>query len=234
MRQTHTEPRSTISLRPREGGGYWYDYVLENQSAAFQAIVRWCLVLPDPAFVADVVLPTSWRHVPAFPTPSDPRAPFYINPPGYFMICNVDADGAISPGSKAKFSFGGPAKSGFLRSFYSAGFFQDPTSNMPNSVALEMRLFMTLEGSMQSRVVLGPAFALTTPRTVMAVRLRTSVEQLVMSHELEADSAFVQEALRVLRAVTGATAGATDIRFQTKPVGEWERELLLAIQTDLG
>jgi hypothetical protein len=68
----------------------------------------------------------------------------------------------------------------------------------------------------------------------MATRLRASVEQLVMLRELEADSAFVQEALRVLQAAAGATNETTDIRFQTKPVGEWERELLLAIQTDLG
>jgi hypothetical protein len=233
-RQTHTEPRPTISLRPREDGGFWYDYVLENQPSASQAIVRWYLIVPDPAFVANMILPPSWRHGLVSPTPSNPRAPYYLNPPGYFVNCSADPDGVIGPGKEASFTFGGPAKPGFLRSFYYAGLFEDHTDNMPNSVALEMFPFRTLAGSTQSRVVLGPAFALTTPRAVMATHLRASVEQLVMLRELEADSAFVQEALRVLQAITGATAGAADIRFQTKPVGEWERELLLAIQTDLG
>jgi hypothetical protein len=241
-RRTRTAPSPKVSIRTRPSGDLEYEYVVENGSEASQAIDHWILILPASEFIGERGEPDMWKHIAQLiHSPSEPGVPYYLNPPGYFADWFTPADsegigpGVIAPGAHAVFTIAARSRPGFLRSFFGSGFFEDHTSNMPGSVAAEMNPFRTIEGRMQSRVILGPAFAPNVRRDAMAAGLRASVASLISTKQLAADSPFVLEAIQLLdRAGRTPNAASAEVRFQNEPTGELERELRLAIDVDLG
>ncbi|MGH9451281.1 MAG: hypothetical protein ACRD11_12205 [Terriglobia bacterium] len=224
---------------------YHYQYSLENGPAARQRISDWVMIVPHREFVREAAQPEGWsKGLPLTETPPDPRAAWYVNPPGFTLFwCSVSDPpwtAAIGPrATLAGFAISGPARPGFLRNFFFWVDLNDPTRDMPNEVAVEARPYMTLVGSSQERLLLGPAFPLDTPKNVISSRLLDSVREMIKMRELDAASPFVRESMTILdqfgatNAESLSAASQRPVKFKTQPNGEMEKQLYSAITLDL-
>jgi TonB family protein len=148
---------------------------------------------------------------------------------------------ALKPGAKAVFKVLSPAKPGFVRSYYLGPYAEDGTQDMPNDVAVELDTFLHFPSSGKSQLILGPAFAPDTPRNVLANELLKSLESLVEQHQIDSHSRFARKAAGVLIQVAGTTSstlspqadGALETLKSSEPNGESEKEVWLAIESDL-
>jgi TonB family protein len=112
---------------------------------------------------------------------------------------------------------------------------------MPNDVAVELDTFLHFPSSGKSQLILGPAFAPDTPRNVLANELLKSLESLVEQHQIDSHSRFARKAAGVLIQVAGTTSstlspqadGALETLKSSEPNGESEKEVWLAIESDL-
>jgi len=233
----HNVPEVHVSVAPQQAG-LVFDYVLKNGEAARQPIISWYLVLPAPDIVSHVEDPQLWRSLRVIPTPADRRALYYLETPGFFLRWHATQDesgapGPIAPGASAHFRFVASAKPGFLRSYYFSGYASTPP-DIPNDVDLELRPFLTLDGSSQQRLVLGPAFAPDTPRRTIAGALLGSVAKLLERGQLDGRSAFVIEARTLLQSLAADNAPATApaLTLRTRPAVETEQQLLTTLEQD--
>jgi hypothetical protein len=238
VRNIHTDPMPHVVVRVQDAG-LEYEYVIENGQAALQAIDRWYLILETPDFVGERREPLGWFHVPrAIPTPSDPRASYYLRPQGYFaewLVRNGPSGKGPAPihaGESGTFTLRSDACPGFVRSFFTSGFQEDPTGDMPGSVADELRPFLTMEGGMRARTVLGPAFAKSRSAGEIASTLRQSVSSMIAAKELAADSMLVREAVDALDRLARGRDMAAPIQFRSEPNSELERQLRIAVESD--
>jgi hypothetical protein len=230
-------PEVHVSVAAQQAG-LVFDYALENGEAARQPIISWYLVLPAPDLVNRVEDPQLWKSLRVIPTPADRRALYYVQPPGFFLRWHATQDeggapGPIAPGASAHFRVVASAKPGFLRSYYFSGYASTPP-DIPNDVYLELRPFLTLDGSSQQRLVLGPAFAPDTPKRTIARALLGSVANLVERWQLDGRSEFIIEARTLLLrlAADNAAATAPALTLRTRPAGETEQQVLTTMEQD--
>ena len=166
-------------------------------SGIFFPPTRGSLVVGKSALV-ETLVDTSSIHI------QSTRAVLYKSSRVFFPLADRARTGGtpcstgILPGSTATFKLAGPAKPGFLRAFFQGMDHGDPRGDMPNEVALEIEPYLTLEGSSQRRLLLGPAFALNVARNMMARSLANSVKQLFAERQMNPDSAFLREAMEIL------------------------------------
>jgi hypothetical protein len=231
----HSIPRFVVRVTPATGG-YDYAYELQNGDGARQNINGWYLVVPPATHIDGCHAPTNWVCLPAVETPADPRALYYLDPPGIFLRWATPSrndhpgPATLQSGQRAAFAVSASWLPGYVRAFVESGFVQEP-SDIPEVVWTELRPFMTLEGSTQRQLVVGPAFPPGSRPSAMAGSLIAAVRQQITNGELRADSQFVVAALDILTRVA-----QTDQRSApptTQPSGAAEQQLETAIRIDV-
>jgi hypothetical protein len=210
-----------------------YGYRVSNSSKAKQPISRFDVIAPQFGGNDSMIAPANWKAASAPSTVYAVRASIG-QASGIFMSWYALAAGkSITPGSELPgFGVSSALKPGLVIAYVRGGDNPALSSEMPEAVLMQTVPVMQFESNSQNVFTIGPKFNVTTRVEVIAKDFEAGIKRLIETKQLDPESQALQEAQRMLTALTAPAGATVPLRFPTKP--GLEAELIAAMRLSLG
>jgi hypothetical protein len=227
-----TKPEVSFSVNP-EGDKFKYRYRMSNKEGARKAITTWMLSMPE--------------------LPDGPLAapPAWLTSAGTSRIAEVgealgaphiqgamiiwffaDETGPIGAGkSLENFSVVSSLKPGMSIGYVRGGLIKGPSTHLPEVVASQLEPVLSLDFNSEKVLLLGPRFARSTPRDVIARDLELGIKRMIDSGQLQSDSPMVREALDRLGVYSARPDASQNAQLSLgqEPKSQFEKDLQQAL-----
>ncbi len=238
---THVLPAISVRTWKDDPGKYVYEYNLENRPGARQAIMNCYLPLPSPESVRDIQQPSGWGNS-SFNLGLASSNIGEMSGIGWFSRGEAHA---VRPGSQLHaFRVTSVNRPGFVTVYVrgNAHVLAVP-GELPDEVSKQLLPLRRLENDSQPLLTIGPRFRPDTNKIVIAGEFFAGISRLIGHHQLDAEAAFVKEALSVLKTYLEAAQqqGNTPaeqfigppLQFSQKPSPGLETEIYEALKLSL-
>jgi hypothetical protein len=210
--------------------GVLYNYDLQNGKQSVDSVTTFSIVVyPDPKMQVGA---ESWTGGKSTAMVGEQVA-IPEAPAGGLALWFCPENRPLLPGTATEFSLRTEARPGFTTASTEHYPHLDISEEWPEQILNELNPVLAPAWIDQHIITIGPRYGPDEPVTRIASDYVIGINELIRTGRLEKNSAFVQEALSILRSLIDRSTSADRI-FSSKPGSRFESEIFMALHLTLG